>query len=315
MIMNDKMKMKSLKKNNSGSALIVCIIILLFVSILATVILYMSGINYRMKKNEYNTKVSFYDGEIYLERIQGNLIIPVSEAMGNAYRMTNSHFISLATEDARRQDFYDNFNNELKDILLNNYGVSDAGITNNGPAPSDSAFVKNIIHNLTSSGPNTGDGIPVSQIYVNDGSISGVPYATYSDPSVFVNLIADNHPDYFAGDSDPDKAKYYICVYGDLNQGSGGPIDEDTRRDLNYGQFVTQDVTNPATGALAEADKCRLLMKNVCVVCVRNGYRSIISTDIAIQYPPLDWDTGASTDPVVSWNVYQLIYYINWKNV
>ena len=304
MIMNNKIKMQSLKKNNKGSALIVCIIILLFVSILATVILYMSGINYRMKKNELNTKISFYSGEVYLERMQSNLVIPVSEAMGNAYRMTNSQYISLGSADDRRKSFYDNFYSQFKDILLSNYGVSDS-ITNNGTAPDDSTFVKNIIHNLTSSGPNTGDGIPVSKIYVNDGTI--VTYQTYNALE-FVNAIAAADSAKFAGNADPSLPEYYICVYGELNQ-----ADPD-RQDKNFEQFVFEDVEGATPGTLAEADKCRVLMKNICVVCVQNGYRSIISTDLAIQYPPLDWENGSSTDPEVSWNVYQLLYYINWKN-
>lgn len=306
MNMENKIR-RSLKQNNNGSALIVCIIILLFVSILATVILYMSGINYRMKRNEFNTKVSFYSGEIYLERMQSNLVIPVSEAMGNAYRMTNSHYVSLGTADDRRQDFYDNFNEELKTILLDHYGVSDS-ITNGGTA-TNTAFIKNIIHNLTSTGPDTGDGIDISHIYVNDGST--IPYNHYADALSFVEAIAAADPSKFEGVSTPNTPVYYICVYGDLNQTG---VDDAARLEANYPYFVAQDITNPATGALAEADKCRLLMKNVCVVCVENGYRSIISTDIAIQYPPLDWDNGGSTDEKMVWNVYQLIYYINWKN-
>lgn len=309
MIMVNKIR-KSLKQNNNGSALIVCIIILLFVSILATVILYMSGINYRMKRNELNTKVSFYSGEVYLERMQSNLVIPVSEAMGNAYRQTNTHFISLSNEEDRRADFYDNFNTELKNILINNYGTADS-ITNNGPGPSDGTMIKYMIHNLTSSGPNANDGIDISQIYVNDGTLYGVPYTNYPDALSFVNAVANSDPTKFAGDADPRTPKYYICVYGELNQAGA---DADAKRDNNYAQFITQDITNPATGTLADADKCRLLIKNVCVVCVQNGYRSIISTDIAVQYPPLDWDNGGSTDPTVLYNAYQLIYYINWKN-
>ncbi len=330
MIMNNKIKNGFLKKNNDGSALIVCIIVLLFVSILATVILYMSGINYRMKKNEYQTKVSFYSGEEYLERMQSNLVIPVSEAMGNAYRMTNSRYVflpstntdpSLSDSDVRRIDFYNNFNDELKDILLNHYGVygtTPAGaanaISNAGTAPSDSTFVKNIIHNLTSTGPDTGDGVDVTKIYVNDGSI--VNYQNYADALSFVDAIAAydaaNGTDHFAPNaSNPKDPEYYICVYGEINQGD--PVDPDLRRDLNYDEFVKLDVVDPDTGALNGVDSCRVLIKNVCVVCVQNGYRSIISTDIAIQFPPLDWDDGSSVDSTVSWNVYQLIYYINWK--
>ncbi len=305
MNMNMK-KMQSLKKNNKGSALIVCIIILLFVSILATVILYMSGINYRMKKNELNTKISFYSGEIYLERMQSNLVIPVSEAMGNAYMATNSNFLALDSVDNRRSHFYNGFEAKLKDILMNHYAVSDS-ITDSGTAPYDTAFIKNIIHNLTSTGPNSGDGIPVDQIYVNDGTMCG--YATYATALDFVNAVVAAHPTAFEGDANPSTPKYYICVYGDLNQGGATPQE---KQQLNYAQFIVNEVDDGTN--LNDPDKCRLLMKKVCVVCVQNGYRSIISTDIAVQYPPLDWDAGLSGDPVTEWNVYQLIYYINWSN-
>ncbi len=305
MNMNMK-KMQSLKKNNNGSALIVCIIILLFVSILATVILYMSGVNYRMKKNELNTKISFYSGEIYLERMQSNLVIPVSEAMGNAYMFTNSNFLALENSDNRRNQFYSSFDAQLKDILMTHYAVSDS-ITDSGSAPYDNAFIKNIIHNLTSTGPNSGDGIPVDQIYINDGSKCG--YSNYATGLDFVNAIAASDPTAFEGDANPSTPKYYVCVFGELNQGGATPAD---KQELNYKQFITNEIDNG--GTLNDPDKCRLLMKNICVVCVQNGYRSIISTDIAVQYPPLDWDSGLSGDPVTEWNVYQLIYYINWSN-
>ncbi len=307
------MKNKNYRKlNNSGSALIVSIIVLLFVSILATVILYMAGVNYRMKKNELKTKVVFYSGEVYLERMQCNLIIPVSEAMDHAYRMTNSRYYSLANSDDRRQDFYDNFDLELKDLLVKCYGETDT-ITNGtgGTIPSDSMLIKNIIHNLTSSGPDSTDGIPIDHIYCNDNTISGVPYQHYDNATDFIDKILEFHPDYFAGDADPEHAVYYVVVYGQLNQGGA---DADAKRDNNYKEFVTLDVTNPATGNLAEPEKCRLLFKNVCVVCVQNGFTSIISTDLAVQFPPIDWDNGTSSDTTTFWNMFQLFYYVNWKN-
>ena len=308
MNMNNKMKIQSLKKNNEGSALIVCIIILLFVSILATVILYMSGINYRMKRNELNTKISFYSGEQYLERMQSNLVIPVSEAMGNAYRATNSQWFALDGVNNRRASFYNGFNDQLNDILITHYAQTDS-ITNTGTDPTTTVFIKNIIHNLTSPGPNTGDGIPISQIYINDGSIPGVPCQAYT-ATQFVDKILVNNPHAFDQlSSDPDTATYYICVYGEFNQAGGTP---EEKQENNYKQFIQLDVMNGTD--LADPDKCRLLMKNICVVCVQNGYRSIISTDIAVQFPPLDWDNGTSADPETQWNVYQLIYYINWSN-
>ena len=86
MIMNKFKLFSKIKKDNKGSALIVCIIVLLFVSILATVILYMSGVNYRMKKVDSYSKHAFYSAEEPLERIQSNLLIPISVALNNSYR-------------------------------------------------------------------------------------------------------------------------------------------------------------------------------------------------------------------------------------
>ena len=317
------MKNKNCRKlNNQGSALIVSIIVLLFVSILATVILYIAGINYRMKKNELKTKVAFYSGEVYLERMQANLIIPVSESMDVGFRKTNSQYFAVCTDaavmdaDERRADFYNNTYLELKDILLDHYGVygtSPAGesnaISDAGPAPVDSTFVKNIIHNLTSTGPASGDGIDVSRIYVNDGTMA--TYQHYDSATQFIDKIIQGHPNACEGDADPNTPVYYVVVYGQLNQGGATPEDKQKN---NFEEFVKLDVTNPATGNVAEADKCRILFKNVCVVCVQNGYRSIISTDLAVQFPPLDWDNGTSADPVTYWNAFQLFYYINWKN-
>ena len=65
-----KKKYNSIMYDNKGAALIVCIIVLLFVSILATIILYLSGINYRMKRSDLNNKVTFYESEIPLETMR-----------------------------------------------------------------------------------------------------------------------------------------------------------------------------------------------------------------------------------------------------
>ena len=305
---------KQLKDNNKGSALIVCIIILLFVSILATVILYMSGVNYRMKKNDYQTKKSFYHGEHILESMQGNLVIPVSEALNNAFMTTNTKYASLADYDARREDFYRNTYDELKNILLVHYAHSDAiedNITEVLPNDSDVEFVKNILHNLSGSDPTNAatTGVPVANIVLNNNDVVAYEATGYASASAFVDKILLADDDYFVSATNPD---YYILCYSPLSTGT---------LDGNYGtadagNFVELDIwADDAHTTLKPADKCRILIKNICVVCVNDGYTSIISTDIAIQFPPFDWgDGGRLTDPDFDWNVYQLIYYVNWKN-
>ena len=65
------MKRFKLKKlNNDGAALILAILIVMFVTILTTLLLYVSVINYEMKTTDYSTKVSFYGAEEPLEELK-----------------------------------------------------------------------------------------------------------------------------------------------------------------------------------------------------------------------------------------------------
>lgn len=56
------------KLNNDGAALVTVIVVITFISILATVILYSSGMNFAMKTTDIKTKVSFYDAETAMEQ-------------------------------------------------------------------------------------------------------------------------------------------------------------------------------------------------------------------------------------------------------
>ncbi len=322
MIMNNNKINTSFKQNNKGAALIVCIIILLFVSILATVILYMSGINYRMKKTEFHTKVAFYAGEEPLERMQTNLVVPVSEAINLAYATTNTHYTDLGTPDERRAYFYNEFYKEFKNVLLKNYcggtGVTTA-IGMDGSSNPDYTLVKYMLHNLTywddTSAPYSG--VAVSDIYCNgDASlpVSGVSYN--NNPMGFVNALmsvrdGSGNSTYFPGNADG-SPRVYIVVTSFLDNGSA---------EENFKSFVqlSTDSVQPqnpsqadATG-LKEAKECRLVFKNICVVTVQNGYTSIIKTDLAVQLPPLDWNGGMHTTDYTTWDVYELFYYVNWQ--
>lgn len=287
-------RISNIRYNNSGSALIVCIIVLLFVSILATVILYMSGINYRMKKSEYNNRLTFYESEIPLESIEANLVLPLSEAFNNAYRKTNSRFLHLGTSDARRRDFYQNVYDELESILLDNY--SGASIGDAASTATDSTPIKNIIHNLTYDNIAYDNGIDVANITCNESTddYRGIPYSyitLLSDPTGLNMFTADG---------------IYIVLPANLDKGNAKD---------NYESFVERSwLSNPtdSSSALNDVDKCRILFKDVCVVSVKDGYRSIVTTDIAIQFPPMNWDHG-STNGYEAWDVYQLIYYVNWQ--
>ncbi len=301
-----------ISKDNKGSALIVCIIVLLFVSILATVILYTSGINYRMKASDYRTRVSFYSAEAPLETIQGNLVVPVSEALDIAYRRTNTQFEVLGTPDARREYFYKQFEKEFKRIMIQEYGGPSIGTS--GDSYTDSTFVKNILHNLSYTNGDADNGVLVENIICNDiyTANDGIPYIDYTaDPMRFIKELDDK--DKLDGSVGTDTV--YLVVPDSLN--SGPDAEHPTPVDANYANFVELSCGDLDAHVLNDPSECRLLLKNICVVFVHsNGYRSIITTDIAIQFPDIAWERPAlsvSGNEYRSFDVYQLIYYVNWK--
>ncbi len=254
----------SIKRNNEGSALVVAIVVLLFVSILATIMLYLSGINYRMKKSDLNTRISFYSAETPLETIQSNLVIPLSYTMSKAYMSTNSRYMTFTTADDRRDDFYQTFYDELEDLMITEYGGGCA---------------EDIIDELL-----YGSSYPVApgHIYCGAGTIDDLtsagafPDNFTSNPEVYIVL-----PDALATGASSDMFESFCKLHTD-----------------------------------SDPDKCRIEFKNIGVVVCQNGYRSHVTTDIVMQFPPLDWDGGISTSTSfedTKWDVYQLLYYINWE--
>ena len=329
MRMNIISKAKKINRDNKGSALIVCIIVLLFVSILATVILYMSGVNYRMKKTDMYSKYAFYAAEEPLERMQNNLIIPVSCALNDSYRVTNTIYGFRANATDRRREFYSQYALAFRELMIKQYGGSATAVGVSGESVLDGELIRNIVHNLVACNNTRNDynttleyprdvffipaDIPVSDIYVNDDSILG--FAAPTDPIGFVETLAGvadrgDGQGFFAGNADG-TPRAYICI-SDAFTGSSAKD--------NYDQFIRLSVTDDPnddpvfpTATLLPEEKCRLLIKNISVVVVENGYRSVISTDIAIQFPPLDWSDGGMTPKYENFDPYQLIYYVNWQ--
>lgn len=310
-----KMKSRQLRKlNNTGSAMIVSIIVLLFVSILATLILYMAGVNYRMKRSELNTRISFYSSETTLETMQTNLVVPVSYAFNQAYMKTNSQYLGLGSADDRRMAFYQATYDALEEVLIKQYGGANIGVS--GAHLTNASVIQNIVHNLAYETVTEdavtheiiSDGIPVTEIFCNDNSVVTIEDFT-SNPVRFIDKLTDagRIPDNFT-----DVPHNYIIIYDNI------PLNG-TAEDY-YESFVELSVTDPATGNLLAPDKCRIIFKNIGVVSCQNGYRSYVTTDIAVQFPPLDWNGGGSTTydinpdvPDVKWDIFQLIYYVNWQ--
>ena len=118
------MKRFKLKKlNNEGAALIMAMVIVLFITILTSLLLYVSGVNYEMKTTDYRTKVSFYGAETPLEELKAQLAVDTSLATKAAYKHVMQNFSAL-TPDVRESEFQEVFYEEIEKIWQGR-GVND----------------------------------------------------------------------------------------------------------------------------------------------------------------------------------------------
>ena len=112
------MKKQWIKKkvNNSGAALVSVVIVIAFVSVLVTTVLYMAGMNYYSKATDRETKQSFYEAEIPLEMIKAELMKEAKTAHQKAFEATLPYCASSG-EGERRATYYSSFTNKLKEQL------------------------------------------------------------------------------------------------------------------------------------------------------------------------------------------------------
>ncbi len=112
--------------DNNGFALVTVIVIISFISILATVGLYASGVNFVMKTTDIKNKTSFYDGEQAMEEIRIELTKIAQEALVESYTGTVQD--GALTGLGKKSDFATNFSNAY--IATWNVNVVLAGDTN-----------------------------------------------------------------------------------------------------------------------------------------------------------------------------------------
>lgn len=116
------------KLNNGGYSLITVIIAILFISILATTILYLAGSNYSIKNNDKNNKESFYECETAAEEIKAELSLQCAKAADVAYLNTIVKY-NVNSANKRYENYRDDFFLELKRLWINEllaeYGATD----------------------------------------------------------------------------------------------------------------------------------------------------------------------------------------------
>lgn len=121
--MKKRRTVKQRKRNNTGSAMVTVLVVIAFISILATVMLYLSGANFQMKTTDFRTKESFYQAETTVEELRAQLVKDVEIAFAKAYTATVSEYSGMGDMATRESNFRQHFCDEMNTIWENRCGV------------------------------------------------------------------------------------------------------------------------------------------------------------------------------------------------
>ena len=111
------------KRRNRGSSIVIVIIAMAMIGILATTLLWMSYINYKIKVNDIRNKNSFYSAEMVMEQIVAGLQKEASDSVAVAYQEVLSNWDDLQSESNR----YSSFASTYLDTLVKHLRDTDKG--------------------------------------------------------------------------------------------------------------------------------------------------------------------------------------------
>ena len=111
------------KRRNSGSSIVIVIIAMAMIGILATTLLWMSYVNYKIKVNDIRNKNSFYSAETVMEQIVAGLQKEASDSVAAAYQEVLSNWEALENETNR----YSIFASVYLDTLVKHLRNSEKG--------------------------------------------------------------------------------------------------------------------------------------------------------------------------------------------
>ena len=123
----DLMKEKKNKvvADDRGSALLTVILVVSFLTILATTLLYITGMNFQIKQMDYRNKKNFYTSEESIETIRARILEDASKAASEAYNDVSKDFVSYGSKDVRTLSYNTCFVTRLQekwDADLTSYG-------------------------------------------------------------------------------------------------------------------------------------------------------------------------------------------------
>ena len=105
-----------MKLNNSGSTLMIVMVAVALISVLATVLMAMSYMNYNMKVTEMNSKKNFYTAEVVLDQINVGLQKEISDSLEDAYVRSMQRY-TLENDVTRNTNFANYYIGELTSRL------------------------------------------------------------------------------------------------------------------------------------------------------------------------------------------------------
>ena len=118
------------RTDNKGSAMVVVIIAMAFIGILASVLMYMSLLNYQMKVNNLKAKDNFYSAETVLDEIRTAMGERVSASVGSAYELVLKNYEATSAEEKQNKLRY-YFLKDMQDYYavtgsmnINNYDLT-----------------------------------------------------------------------------------------------------------------------------------------------------------------------------------------------
>ncbi len=103
------MKGKTARLKNDGYAMVTVIIVIAFISILATTLLYVSGMNFQMKSVDYRLKENFYESEEFLEAVKAKFVELASDAADQAYGEVMLEAVKLRDSDSMQARYNEIF--------------------------------------------------------------------------------------------------------------------------------------------------------------------------------------------------------------
>ena len=107
---------QTFEKDNKGSAIVMVLVAIAFVSIMSSMIMYSTFYNYKMKVVDRKAKDSFYSAELAMDEIRAGLKKDVSVAFSEAYQEVLQQY-SSSTEQNKNAVFETNYKNKIVEKL------------------------------------------------------------------------------------------------------------------------------------------------------------------------------------------------------